>query len=65
MIYRLDFQFFVGIYLHDFNIFPGGIHAQIATLNVNMTLGGKGFVDLMLHVWQNDIFPKFVISFLN
>ena len=42
----------------------GGIHTQIATLNIIITLGGRGFAALTLHVWQNDTFPKFVISFL-
>ena len=42
----------------------GGIRTQIATLNANMKLGGRRFAALTLHVWENDTFPKFVISFL-
>ena len=40
----------------------GDIHTQSTTLNINMMFGGRGFAALMLHVWQNDTFPKFVIS---
>ena len=37
------------------------------TVKVNMTLGGGEWVGggvaiMMLHVWQNDTFPKFAIS---
>ena len=42
----------------------GDIYTQIVMLNINMMLGGRGFAVLTLHVWQNDTFPKFVISFL-
>ena len=46
---------------------PGCIHAQEATLNINITLGGGrkfAALTLAMHVWQNDTFPNFVISFL-
>ena len=33
-------------------------------INVNTTLGGRGFAVLTLHVWQNYTFSKFVTSFL-
>ena len=36
----------------------GGIHTQVATLNISMTFGGRGagLLNLMLELWQNDIF---------
>ena len=42
------------IHLEIFADLRGDIHTQVATVNVNMTLGGWGFNTLTLLLWQNE-----------